>query len=44
MLIEFRVENHRSLRDEQVLTMEAGRVGDEADRGRGRFRAIRNVC
>lgn len=31
MLIEFRVENHRSLRDEQVLTMEAGRVGDEAD-------------
>jgi AAA15 family ATPase/GTPase len=31
MLIEFRVENHRSLRDEQVLTMEAGRVGDETD-------------
>lgn len=31
MLIEFRVENHRSLRDEQVLTMEAGRVGDEDD-------------
>src|SRR5208283_2484673 len=31
MLIEFRVENHRSLRDEQVLTMEAGRVGDEND-------------
>ena len=31
MLIEFRVENHRSLRVEQVLTMEAGRVGDEAD-------------
>ncbi len=31
MLIEFRVANHRSLRDEQVLTMEAGRVGDEAD-------------
>jgi uncharacterized protein len=31
MLIEFRVENHRSLRDEQVLTMEAGRIGDEAD-------------
>ncbi|MBU4270731.1 MAG: ATP-binding protein [Planctomycetes bacterium] len=31
MLIEFRVENHRSLRDEQVLTMEAGRVGDESD-------------
>jgi len=30
MLIEFRVANHRSLRDEQVLTMEAGRVGDEA--------------
>ena len=31
MLIEFRVENHCSLRDEQVLTMEAGRVGDERD-------------
>ncbi len=31
MLVEFRVENHRSLRDEQVLTMEAGRVGDETD-------------
>lgn len=31
MLIEFRVENHRSLRDEQVLTMEAGRGGDDAD-------------
>ena len=32
MLIEFRVENHRSLRDEQVLTMEAGRSGVESDR------------
>ena len=32
MLVEFRVENHRSLRDEQVLTMEAGRVGDEPDK------------
>ncbi len=31
MLIEFRVENHRSLRDEQALTLEAGRVGDPAD-------------
>lgn len=31
MLVEFRVANHRSLRDEQVLTMEAGRVGDETD-------------
>lgn len=31
MLIEFRVENHRSIRDEQVLTMEAGRVGDDSD-------------
>ena len=31
MLIEFRVANHRSLRDELVLTMEAGRVGDESD-------------
>jgi uncharacterized protein len=31
MLVEFRVANHRSLRDEQVLTMEAGRVGDQRD-------------
>ena len=31
MLIEFRVENHRSLRGEQVVPMEAGRVGDETD-------------
>jgi uncharacterized protein len=31
MLIEFRVANHRSIRDEQVLSMEAGRVGDETD-------------
>jgi uncharacterized protein len=31
MLIEFRVNNHRSLSDEQVLTMESGRVGDESD-------------
>ncbi len=31
MLIEFRVENHRSIRDEQVLTMEAGRSGDKDD-------------
>jgi predicted ATPase len=31
MLIEFRVANHRSLRDEQVLTMEAGRLGDDTD-------------
>ncbi|HVA45798.1 MAG TPA: ATP-binding protein [Pirellulales bacterium] len=31
MLVEFRAENHRSLRDEQVLTMEAGRIGDDAD-------------
>ncbi len=31
MLIEFRVENHRSLRDEQVFTMQAGRVGDKDD-------------
>lgn len=35
MLIEFRTENHRSLRDEQVLTMEAGRIGDGTD-GRSR--------
>ena len=31
MLIEFRVANHRSIRDEQVLTMVAGRVGDDND-------------
>ncbi len=31
MLVEFRAENHRSLREEQVLTMEAGRVGDQSD-------------
>ncbi len=31
MLIELRVENHRSIRDEQALTMEAGRVGDPGD-------------
>jgi AAA15 family ATPase/GTPase len=28
MLIEFRAENHRSIREEQVLTMEAGRSSD----------------
>jgi AAA15 family ATPase/GTPase len=31
MLIEFRVENHRSIRKEQVLTMEVGRVGGQND-------------
>ena len=31
MLIEFRVENHRSIRDEQVLSLAAGRVGANAD-------------
>jgi uncharacterized protein len=31
MLIEFRVENFRSLRDEQVFTMEAGRIGANDD-------------
>ena len=31
MLIEFRVENHRSIRDEQVLTMEASRGGEPDD-------------
>jgi uncharacterized protein len=31
MLIEFRLENHRSIRDEQVLTMEAGRSGIAGD-------------
>jgi AAA15 family ATPase/GTPase len=31
MLVEFRVENHRSIREEQVFTMEAGRVGLDDD-------------
>ena len=31
MLIEFRVENHRSIRDEQSLTLEAGRMGAPDD-------------
>ncbi len=31
MLIEFRVENHRSIREEQAITLEAGRVGDADD-------------
>ncbi|MBW2733847.1 MAG: ATP-binding protein [Deltaproteobacteria bacterium] len=31
MLIEFRVENHRSVRDEQALTMEAGSLGTSDD-------------
>ena len=31
MFIEFRVENHRSLRDEQILTLEEGRVGEMSD-------------
>jgi len=31
VLVEFRVENYRSLRDEQVLTLEAANVGDEND-------------
>ena len=31
MLIEFRVENHRSIRDEQALTMEASLLEDATD-------------
>ncbi len=31
MLVEFRVENHRSIRDEQALTLEAGRGGTTDD-------------
>ncbi len=31
MLIEFRVENHRSLRDEQALSMESTSIGDASD-------------
>jgi AAA15 family ATPase/GTPase len=34
MLVEFRVENHRSIRDEQALTMEAGPVSPEKPRSR----------
>ena len=40
MLIEFRVENYRSLREEQVLSMEAGRGGDASD---GRPRHVEGV-
>ncbi len=31
MLIEFRAENHRSLRDEQALTLEAASIGEPSD-------------
>jgi uncharacterized protein len=31
MLVQFQVENHRSLRDEQVLTMVAANAGDKDD-------------
>lgn len=31
MLVEFRVENHRSIREEQALTLVAGRGGDPED-------------
>lgn len=31
MLIEFRIANHRSVREEQVLTLERGRGGDRTD-------------
>lgn len=31
MLIEFRVENHRSIREEQVLTTEAAAIGEAED-------------
>ena len=31
MLVQFRVENHRSLRDEQVLSMVAAKTGDKDD-------------
>lgn len=37
MLIEFRVANHRSIRDEQALTMRAGRQADGSD---GRTRHV----
>lgn len=35
MLIEFRVENHRSIRDEQVLSLEAARADGDDSRPRG---------
>jgi predicted ATPase len=41
MLIEFRVENHRSLRDEQALTMRAGGQDDPAD---GRPRRVQGCA
>ena len=45
MLIEFRVENHRSLRDEQVFTMEAGASAMTTISDRVVFRAIqRSFC
>jgi uncharacterized protein len=31
MLLEFRIENHRSIREEQVLSMEAANIGDAND-------------
>jgi AAA15 family ATPase/GTPase len=37
MLIDFHVENHRSICSEQILTLEAGRVGDVSD---GRPRTV----
>jgi uncharacterized protein len=41
MLIEFRVENHRSIRDEQALTMRAGGQDDPAD---GRPRRVQGYA
>ena len=41
MLIEFRVENHRSLRDEQVLTMQAGSEADANDQRPRRIEGLR---
>jgi AAA15 family ATPase/GTPase len=41
MLIEFRVENHRSLRDEQVLTMQAGSAANSKDQRPRRIEGFR---
>ena len=41
MLIEFRVENHRSLRDEQVLTLQAGSEADSKDQRPRRIEGLR---
>lgn len=43
MLIEFRVENHRSLRDEQVLTMQAGSEANNQDQRPRKIQGLRKT-